>query len=324
MGFLQKLLSCERICIQCHNDPDPDTIASAFGAYRYLQAHGVDAFIVYGGRNPIKKRGVEIMVSQCGIPITYTHDPGEFDLLLLVDCQYGEGNVEPFPAQQVAVIDHHIQVVEPGERVLIKSGYQSSSTILWELLREEGYPMKEDQDLAVALLYGLYIDTSCFADLYGQADLAMRADLFAEQPLFETLTKSSMTLAELMVVSDALHNHFVDVERHFAVVEVLSCEQSLLGIIGDLMIQVDIVYLTFAYTEVGAGYRISLRTCHEQLPADRIAAYVCEGIGSGGGHGKKAGGYIQKSKLLEKYGNRPALEVIESLLRRYIDENVVF
>ena len=41
MGFLEKLLNYEKVCIQCHNNPDSDTIASAFGVYRHLQTKGI-------------------------------------------------------------------------------------------------------------------------------------------------------------------------------------------------------------------------------------------------------------------------------------------
>lgn len=33
MSFLKQLLAYKRICIQCHNNPDADAVASAFGIY---------------------------------------------------------------------------------------------------------------------------------------------------------------------------------------------------------------------------------------------------------------------------------------------------
>ena len=45
-----------------------------------------------------------------------------------------------------------------------------------------------------------------------------------------------MTVAELLVASDAMYNHYFDVDRRFAIVGVLKCEQTVLGIIGDFMI----------------------------------------------------------------------------------------
>ena len=69
----------------------------------------------------------------------------------------------------------------------------------------------------------------------------------------------------------------------------------------------------------GAGYQISLRSCSEELQVDKIAAFVCEGIGGGGGHKKKAGGRIVKSMMNEKYGDIPVFEVVNRRLCEYID-----
>ena len=101
--------------------------------------------------------------------------------------------------------------------------------------------------------------------------------------------------------------------------EALNCEQAVLGIIGDFMILVDTIYLSFAYTEAGAGYQISIRTCHEKLEANKIAAFVCDGIGGGGGHSNKAGGRIIKEKMQEEYGDKSVFDVVQMRLCEYID-----
>lgn len=318
--FLRSLLGHRRVCIQCHNNPDADTLAAALGVYRYLSAHGVDAFLVYGGLQPIKKFCLKLLIQECGIPIAFTHSPEDFDLLLMVDCQYGQGNAQRFAAEQVAIIDHHIQVVEPRDSYFIDSMAQSCSTLVWELLQEEDYPVAEDPTLSAALLYGLYTDTSCFADLFAPRDMAMRTALFTEQPLFERLIKSCMSVAELLIASDAMLNHYFDAERRFAVVEALSCDQSILGIIGDFMIQVDVVNLSVTYTENDIGYQISLRSCLENLPANQIAAWICDGIGGGGGHRKKAGGRIILDKMQKVYGERSIFDVVNLRLCQYLDE----
>ena len=319
MGYLQRFLKYSQICIQCHNNPDSDSLAAAFGLYRYFSGKGIETSIIYGGPARIKKSSLVTMVKQCQIPVQYVTEKPEAELLLLVDCQYGCGNVQRFEADNIAMIDHHLPVVDLKEDDLVKSSYQSCSTIIYELLKEEQYPIEEDQNLKTALRYGLYIDTASFADLYGSADIAMYSDLFSEDPLFEKLTKSTMSVAELLVVSDAMYNHFFDVERRFSIVEALKCDPTVLGIIGDIMIQVDAIYLSFAYSETGAGYQFSLRSCDDRLRADKIAEFVCEGIGNGGGHKKKAGGRIQKENFIEKYGDKRIYDVMEMLLCQYID-----
>ena len=318
MGFLQNLLGYRKICIQCHNYPDADTVASAFGVYRYLRSKGVEASIIYGGAEAISKSGINKMIHECRIPIKHVDTAPQCELLLLVDCQFDQGNVDAFTADKLAIIDHHIQTVENSDMYLIKSNYQSCSTIVWELLREEGYPLSNDSALTVALLYGLYTDTSCFADLFGEADTTMRFSLYSGQALFESLIRSNMTVDELMVASEAMQKHYYDPKRHFAIVRAVGCDQVVLGIIGDFMIQVDSISLSFAYARAGAGYQISIRSCGE-LKANLISAYVCKNIGNGGGHAKKAGGYIHREKVEQLYPGKSVFELINERLCTYFD-----
>ena len=63
-----------------------------------------------------------------------------------------------------------------------------------------------------------------------------------------------------------------------------------------------------------------MRSCDEQISAGALAAYVCEGIGSGGGHAKKAGGRISESLLLEKYGEIDIFDFIFDKLNSFIPE----
>ena len=63
----------------------------------------------------------QTMIKECKIPIAYVDFLPECDVLLTVDCQYGEANVENFPAKQVMIIDHHIRTVEEKEEYLVKS-----------------------------------------------------------------------------------------------------------------------------------------------------------------------------------------------------------
>lgn len=325
MGFLQKLLKYKKICIQCHDNPDPDAIASAFGVQCYLNENGIESRIIYGGNQEITKTNLKILIKECGINIEKTDKIEEDEFLVLVDGQKGQMNMFDFGRKECLLIDHHIQVVEDQENYLIKKEYQSCSALIYDLLSEEGYNVKNNEELSVALLYGLYTDTSSFADMYFERDLKMKSELSHGHPLFERLIKSNMSFAELMIAADAMYNHYFDIERRTVMVEALKCDQAVLAIIGDFMIQIDSVFLSIIYTDTGAGYQLSLRTCHEQLRANEIAAYLCEGIGNGGGHLNKAGGRIVKIKMQEVYGTENIFAVINERLLQYMKkENIQF
>ena len=93
MGFLQKLLKYKKICIQCHDNPDPDAIASAFGVQHYLNHNGIESRIIYGGEQEITKTNLKILLKECGIEIEKTDKIEEDEFLVLVDGQKGQMNM---------------------------------------------------------------------------------------------------------------------------------------------------------------------------------------------------------------------------------------
>ena len=318
MGFLHQLLRYHKICIQCHNNTDADALASAYGLQCFFKEKQVSAEIIYGGSETVRRFNLQYMMDALAIEARHVTKLPETELLLVVDGQYGEGNVQTFDAPEIAVIDHHYCVSNENENTFIKSEYQSCSTVVYELLLEEGYPVQENEKLRTALLYGLYMDTSSFQDLYRERDIQMRSALLGENPVFERLTKSSMTMEELMIAGDALQNHYFDPERCFAIVPAIHCEQAVLGIIGDLVIQVDVILASLTYTAVGGGYQFSIRSCDNTIPANQLAAYICEGIGSGGGHTKKAGGRISARSFRKKYGEADIFDVLNRRMKEFI------
>ena len=322
MNILRKIKNFSHVCIQCHDIPDSDTIGAAFGVYQYLTNCGVKADMVYTGEEPIKRYNLKLLLSSCHIPLNYVHSlPAETDLLLVVDGQYGNGNITPLEkptaskTPQIAIIDHHMQVVPDNEWHLIKPDYQSCSTIIWELLKEEGYPLFDDKKLCTALLYGLYIDTSMFTSLHTEVDTAMKHELSKHTTsLFSQLSKSNMSIGEMMIATDAMHNHYLDIEKRFVIISALKCEQPVLGVIGDFMIQVDLVNVCVTYTEKDDRYQFSIRSCNEKYPANKIAAYISDKIGSGGGHTSKGGGVIFADQIESVYGETNIFDLIEKRL----------
>ena len=56
---LENLLTYNKIYIQCHDNPDADTIASGYALYQYFKAKGKDAILFYGGKFQIQKSNLK-------------------------------------------------------------------------------------------------------------------------------------------------------------------------------------------------------------------------------------------------------------------------
>ncbi|MCL1866889.1 MAG: DHH family phosphoesterase [Oscillospiraceae bacterium] len=301
MFKLSQLLDYDNILIQCHNHPDPDTIASAFGVYHYLKRAGKSPRIVYSGFEPIKKRNVELMVEWFNIPVEHVQNADKVpppDLLVCMDCQYGEGNIAKIKAPKVAVIDHHLKVTD-FELGVIQSNLGSCSTLVWTLLKAEDFDFALCKDVPASLYYGLLTDTNNFSEINHPVDKDMRDALVAycDRGIVRRLCNCNLTLEELEIAGVALLRNIADSKHGVAIFKAEQCDPNILGFISDIALQVDSVELCVVYSLWESSARLSARSCSREVMAAEYIEYLTDGVGSGGGHRDKAGGFIQKTEI---------------------------
>ncbi len=297
---LKDLENFDNIIIQCHDNPDADAIASGYGVYCYLRSRGRQVRLIYGGRQKITKANLKLMTEALEIPIEYCTECTGVPLLVTVDCQYGEGNVQRFEAERTAVIDHHIDMGHEADFKDVRSSYGSCAALVWQLLREEDYPVGEDRNLSTALYYGLYMDTNALSEISHPVDRDLRDCVKFHEGLLTQLRNTNLSLVEMQIAAEALKSYRYHEACRFAVVRTQPCDPNILGFIGDLMLQVDIVNQCVIFCEQPYGVKLSVRSCVRETRANELAEYLTAGIGNGGGHAGKAGGFLPRARLEEK------------------------
>lgn len=325
---LSELTAYDPITIQCHDNPDADSLASGYALYRYFQDQGREVRLVYGGRNRIQKSNLLLMLEHLEIPVTYIKDlqtsagqepdgklPG---LLITVDCQYGAGNVTKLPAQEVAVIDHHQIEVKAVEKSEINPHLGSCATLVWQLLCGAGYEVT-DLKLGTALYYGLYTDTNQFSEIFNPLDMDMRDAVPFDKSLITLFRNSNLSLQEMEVAGVAMIRHIYNDDYHYAIIKAKPCDPNILGLISDFLIQVAEVYCCVVYNETEDGFKFSVRSCVKEVQAKELAAFLSEGIGSGGGHREKAGGFINLALYEEIYPTLHSEAFFSERLNDYFD-----
>lgn len=301
---LSKLLQYNQIIVQCHDNPDADAIASGFGVYTYLKMHGKNVRLVYGGRNVIRKSNLVMMVKELEIPIeNVRHTSGEepAELLVTVDCQYGEGNVTLYPAQHVAVIDHHRVSKALPKMHEVQSNLGACSTLIWNMLKAEGIDPNENEKLVTALYYGLFTDTGNLEEIYHEKDMELRDNAKYHTGLLTRLRNANISIEELETAGAALLRCDYNEQYRFAVVKAGPCDPNVLGLISDMVLEVDSIDVCVVFAIQPNGVKISIRSCDEKIKANELAAKLCRDIGSGGGHLVKAGGTLQMNLLTKEY-----------------------
>lgn len=323
--MIKELCSHNKITIQCHNNPDADTLASAYAMYLYFTSEGIDTTMIYLG-NPIRKPNLRLMVSKLSIPIVHVDEPYKVeDLLLLVDCQYGESNVAKLEADVIAVIDHHnsksdMSVVQYCD---VQPQLGSCSTLVWKHLKEEGFFKKRNFVLETALYYGLMTDTENFVEAHHPLDLDMRDELDYDKMVISQFCNSNISLDELEVAGIALLKNMYNANHRYSVCQAKPCDPNVMGMIIDLVKTVDNIDTCVVFCDCGGGYKFSVRSCIGDVHANELAEYIADGIGSAGGHIDKAGGFCSKELFEARETSLDFESYVNTRIANYFDSTEV-
>lgn len=335
---LSQLLKFENIIIQCHNNPDADALASGMAVLKYLRDNGKNAGLIYGGNFEISKANLKLMVSDLKIDINYVRQQEQLseilgipedekpDLILTVDSQYGEGNIEKFEAKEIAVIDHHQYTGNLPRLAEVRSYQASCATVVWDMLRQENYPINKDLRLSTALYYGLMTDSNNFSELHHPLDMDMRDDIAYSESFITKFKNSNISQEELRIAGIALLGSEYYSDNHYSIVKTDPCDPNVLGIISDMLLEVEDVYCCLVYSIHEGGIKLSVRSCVKEVKANELAAFICNGVGNGGGHKVKAGGSIRR-KLLEvqelEYTPASIQQFFRARMKEYFSDNEI-
>lgn len=301
-----------QIVIQLHDNPDADAVGSGYAMYEYFKSGGKDVRMIYGGANVVSKSNMKLMISELGIPLVYVgvkdgevtgrEELGNPELLITVDCQYGEGNVQLFDAQNVAVIDHHRTGRQSGKMAEIRSNLISCATVCYELLTVAGFEVNANVKVATALYYGLYMDSNQLSEINHPLDRDMVDFLQYDKGLINRLKYANFNISELETAGAAITGNKYLPKYRVAIVKSEPCDPNILGVIGDFVIQVDVIDVCIIYSKCPGGYKFSIRSCLLEVTANELIAFITAGIGNGGGHLTKAGGFINGNSFRSEYG----------------------
>ena len=246
---LNSLEKFNEIVVQVHDNPDADAVASGFAIYTYFKEKGKSVRLIYGGRNKIAKSNMCLMVETLNIPIEHIKEMQKVELLITVDCQYGEGNVTRFEADNIAMIDHHHTGKESDDMAEIRSHLVSCATVCYDMLLAEGYDVNANEVLATALYYGLFMDSNELSEIRHPLERDMLDDLKINATLINRYTHANFTLEEMETAGIAMLRYNHDENKRLVVIKSKPCDPNVLGIIGDFVLQVDTVDICIIFNE---------------------------------------------------------------------------
>lgn len=160
------------ISIVCHDQPDPDCLASALGARDLFLSLGCDVSIYYGGE--ISHTQNRVMINVLNIPVIKLDSEDESaeylkekinnsEIILVDTCHFKKDNCQSISSfvqkdkYPSIIIDHH-SICSYHDCIYIHKNYGACSTIIYNILKENNISISSS--LSTALYLGISTDTN--------------------------------------------------------------------------------------------------------------------------------------------------------------------
>jgi nanoRNase/pAp phosphatase (c-di-AMP/oligoRNAs hydrolase) len=319
--LIQYSKSHKKALVLTHDNPDPDSIASAV-ALAHLLEHmaGVPAAVAYGGIvGRAENRALVRVLKLPVIPIARVAFE-EHDLICMVDTQPEQGN-HSLPARRFpdVVIDHHPE--RPETRLApiadVGAAVGATSTVVAEYFRASGLEMPAQ--IATALYYGIKADTRDLGRQTTSADVDAYLWLF---PMVDKVALGEIEHPRLPIEYFRLYH--TAIERAVLYDHAVVCDLAevyapdMVAEVAERFLFLGDVKWSLAFGEYEGQLYFSLRTSDRRMNAGRLIREVIEERGgSAGGHGLMAGARIPLRGMSAKERQRFEAELVQRFLREF-------
>jgi nanoRNase/pAp phosphatase (c-di-AMP/oligoRNAs hydrolase) len=315
----------ELIGIFSHNEPDPDSIASALAFQKICDKEGVRSKIYYGGE--ISHQENKELVELLDIELNRIENEDELAIALenssktvLIESAFpSENNVLPKDVVPNIVLDHHsvTKDVLASELADVRSDVGALSTLLTIYLQQ--FDVKMDAKLATALLYALKVDTKSFTRNVSPTDLKAAAFLspFADEKLLKRIESPPMSSDTMDVIGRAIVNREIRDGVLFSSVGYVEERDALPQAVEFMMRESDVRVAGMCGIR-GYNIHISARSNDPNVHIGEVVKNAFQEFGSAGGHATSAGVQISLDKIniKDKSDKELIANVVANMVRK--------
>jgi len=308
--LLASLAPFRRVVLISHVNPDPDSLASMLGIQAMVEARQPGKPVILTADGMIARSENRAMVELIPVPVvpveTIANDPES--AIVMVDTQPFTGRRKSEAAMPHVVIDHHETggVLEGVVFSDIRTHLGATSTMVTGYLIEQRVVVTPQ--LATALLYGIESETTGYPREASSLDDGALIWLFprADKDLLARIRNPKLPQSHFATFQNALANAFL-----YDNLVVSWCgtvtQPDIIAELADFFIRFEQVDWSLAAGVFEGSMKLSLRAGSLGGRAGETLSAVVNGLGSAGGHDKRAGGAIVLADL------RP--DTIDTLLR---------
>lgn len=286
----------ERALVLTHDNPDPDSLASAMGLAWLLEEHGgVPAKVAYGGIVGRAENRALVRVLKLPVLPLAKVELEEYDFLCIVDTQPSCGNHSLPPQRHFdVVIDHHPARPTSCKAAFHEVGgdYGATASIITSYVRAAGD--RPPPVLATALFYGIKSDTRDLGREFSDVDVDNYHWLF---PMVdhEALSRIEHPAVPASYFA-ALHQALGRARRHgeTVIADLGPIETpDIVAEVAERLLALEETRWSLAVGRFKGALYLSVRTNDRRMNAGRLVQDVLVPLGgSAGGHGTMAGGRV--------------------------------
>ncbi len=296
LRFLADLAgAADKTLILMHDNPDPDSLASALGL-QYLLEHLAHkpSLIAYAGI--VGRAENRAMVKHLGIKLRSISriSLDDYPCVALVDTQPSTGN-NSLPSDRFPdiVIDHHPP--RPASRKVayreVKPSYNVTASIITEYLIAS--KLELDSVLATALFYAIKSETEGLAREVGKIEARLRHYLypFVDQKLLANIENARLSREYFQIIHSALEHSQIYDDVIIANLENVS-NPDIVAEVADLLMRLERIKWSFCFGAYNGDILISARTIDRANDAGTLMRNAVGDLGPAGGHEMMAGAKI--------------------------------
>jgi nanoRNase/pAp phosphatase (c-di-AMP/oligoRNAs hydrolase) len=315
LGLLEK---DEPLFIIVHNNPDPDSLASAMALKYLFKAKGYPKVrIFYDGL--VGRAENQALIRILKIPLSKTRNikSGKSRQLILVDCQPYTGNITlPERTNTVGVIDHH--PLSPKTSKIpyldVRPDYGACSTIIFEYFGLLNTPVPKD--IATGLFYAIFSETQSLGREGSQADKNAYLSLL---PQISTAQLSKIQFPPLSKefiyhLSEVLLNTFYYKNLAGVILDQLPYPD-FVAEMADFLLRIKNITWSICIGSYKRLMYVSVRTTSADLNASGVIKKIIPEKGTAGGHETMAGAQINIDRRGKKNIELMKKEMVRKMLR---------
>ncbi|HKB88339.1 MAG TPA: bifunctional oligoribonuclease/PAP phosphatase NrnA [Patescibacteria group bacterium] len=217
--ILEEIKKANKILINCHRSPDPDSVGSALAMRKVLLDMGKTVEVVCPDNISVDSKFLESSDKVQRIDYD-TFDFSGYDTFLLLDSSEWSqvaGLSNKIPEIKKIVIDHHYTNKGFGEINIVDSKRSSTAEVVYKIFKD--WNIKISTEIAQDLLAGLIYDTSSLqhssADITTAKTMAHLMELGADKDKIIFNFYRNISFDKVKLIGEILKNLQIDKENRF-------------------------------------------------------------------------------------------------------------